>query len=836
MTPSRSAFGDPAAGGTSTPGAVPLHELYALSLTIGTCLDPQTVCKDFVGALLRCLGLGYAGVWVTPAGRGQSPDPGFELVFETPPIPGTSYTPPPSPPTSLGSDAGCIFFDASSRSTADLGQNEGRCATGAWLPLGELGWLEIQRSAPPIAEVELSALLPLVARFAVALQAAFWTARRTQSEPAASSGEARFVAMAEQSADWIWILDTRGRHTYSNGRTREILGYSRDEFLAADPLDLVHPDDHAVFLATFQGAVARRTGWQNVLLRWRHRDGSYRVLESNASAVLDEGGQLVEFQGVDRDVTDRASREQASHRLAAIVEHSLDFIGIADVEGHIQVVNPAGRALVGLEPLEDIKSKRIPDFVHESSRGLFADQVTPVVLQTGHWQGELCFRNLRTGAAVSVLSDVFRIDGSDGRPLHMATVSRDIRERKRSEELLDRHNRLLRSVAAGSAILVTERSEQGMMSAICRILVEQGRYRMAWIGRVGPEGARVLPVASAGARTDYLATVDIRCDDSPLAAGPTGTAIRTNRSVVIDDLAADARFAPWREVALSAAFLSSAATPLRVQGQVIGALNVYSGELAAFRPDELVLLEKLAADLGSALERQRAETALRDSEARFRLLLDSTAEAIYGVDTNGTCIFVNPACLRMLGYAREEDLIGRNLHALIHHTTADGRPYPKEQCPVRCSTLQGKPTHVADEVQWRADGSCFPVEYWSHPMYRDGELLGAVVTFLDITERRRAEQALRASEARYRLISSVTSDMPFSCVRGDGGMLAIDWAAGSVQPIFGCSIEELKAQDCWRCFVHPADLHIFDRHIGALRPGQSSQCELRIVHRDGSTR
>ena len=683
---------------------MPLHELYALSLTIGTCLDSQTVCKEFVGALVRCLGLGYAGVWVSPAGRGKSPDPGFELVFEAPPIPGTSHTPPPSPPTSLGSGAACIFFDASSRSIADLGQNEGRCATGAWLPLGELGWLEIQRLAPTIADAELSALLPLIARFTVALQAALGVSRRALSEPVASSGEARFVAMAEQSADWIWILDTRGRHTYSNGRASEILGYSRDEFLATDPLDLVHPDDQALFLATFQRAVARRRGWQGVQLRWRHRDGRYRVLESNASASFDAEGRLAEFQGVDRDITDRADREQASRRLASIVEHSSDFIGVADLDGKIRAVNPAGRSLVGLELLEDIEPIRMLDFVHESSRRSFTDEVTAAVVRTGHWQGELRFRNFRTGAAMPVLSDVFRIDGRDGQPLHIATVSQDIRDRKRSEALLDRHNRLLRSVAAGSAMLVTERSEQGMMSAICRILVEQGGYRMAWIGRVDPGGTRVLPVASAGARTDYLARVDIRCDESPQGHGPTGTAIRTNRSVVVDDVGAEARFAPWRDLALAAAFRSSAATPVRVQGQVTGALNVYSGELSAFGADEVLLLEKLAADLGSALERQSAEAALRESEAR------------------------------------------------------------------------------------------------------------------------------------YRLISSVTTDVLFSCVRGDDGVFAIQWAAGSVEPIFGCTFDELTARSSWRCFVHPADLRVFDCEIQHLASGQSSECELRVVRTDGSVR
>ena len=103
-------------------------------------------------------------------------------------------------------------------------------------------------------------------------------------------------------------------------------------------------------------------------------------------------------------------------------------------------------------------------------------------------------------------------------------------------------------------------------------------------------------------------------------------------------------------------------------------------------------------------------------------------------------------------------------------------------------------------------------------------------------DRQRAEAALRESEARYRLISSVTTNLLFSCLRSGDGSFAIDWAAGSVEPIFGCTLEELTARHCWRCFVHPADLPIFDREIQSLAVGQSSACELRVLRKDGSVR
>ncbi len=141
-------------------------------------------------------------------------------------------------------------------------------------------------------------------------------------------------------------------------------------------------------------------------------------------------------------------------------------------------------------------------------------------------------------------------------------------------------------------------------------------------------------------------------------------------------------------------------------------------------------------------ERKLAAEAVRVSEARLRLLLDSAAEAIYGIDTQGNCTFCNPACLQMLGYRDADELIGKNMHRLIHYKYPDETIFPVEECRIFQAFLAGEKTHVEDEVFWRADGSSFPVEYWSHPQFHHGEVVGAVVTFMDITERVEANKNL----------------------------------------------------------------------------------------------
>ena len=141
-------------------------------------------------------------------------------------------------------------------------------------------------------------------------------------------------------------------------------------------------------------------------------------------------------------------------------------------------------------------------------------------------------------------------------------------------------------------------------------------------------------------------------------------------------------------------------------------------------------------------ERKAAQEEQRESEARLRLLLDSTAEAIYGIDREHRCTFCNPACLRTLGYEHAQEVLGKNMHNLIHHTRADGTLFPVEECRLHRVTRTGEGVHAEDELLWRANGTGFPAEYWSYPQRRGDEVVGAVVAFIDITERKLAEAAL----------------------------------------------------------------------------------------------
>jgi PAS domain S-box-containing protein len=170
-----------------------------------------------------------------------------------------------------------------------------------------------------------------------------------------------------------------------------------------------------------------------------------------------------------------------------------------------------------------------------------------------------------------------------------------------------------------------------------------------------------------------------------------------------------------------------------------------SAELA----DELATSHSLADKLAASNdELQRANVATESARGRFEQLLQSTDEAIFGIDADGLCTFINASGARLLGYERNE-LLGRNMHEVSHHHHADGTPYPIEQCPIHKAMLDGTSIRIADEVFWTRTGRALPVEYTSSPIASDGRTVGAVIAFNDITARRNAERE------RERLIAAL---------------------------------------------------------------------------------
>jgi len=242
----------------------------------------------------------------------------------------------------------------------------------------------------------------------------------------------------------------------------------------------------------------------------------------------------------------------------------------------------------------------------------------------------------------------------------------EIAGRKQKEDDLQRLNRTLKARNESSNAMMSAINEEGYLNEVCRIIVEDCGHALVWIGYAEHDEDRtVRSVAHAGFEEGYLETMKITWTDTERGRGPVGTAIRTGKPVVFRSTVSDSRFEPWRKEALKRGYAAVVAIPLLAEGKPIGSLNLYSRDQNPFPEDEVQLFVDLATDLsyGIVVIRQRiaqaeAESALRESEERFRQIAESTEEWIWEVDRDGLYTYGSNVVKKILGYEPEE-LVGK---------------------------------------------------------------------------------------------------------------------------------------------------------------------------------
>ncbi len=287
-------------------------------------------------------------------------------------------------------------------------------------------------------------------------------------------------------------------------------------------------------------------------------------------------------------------------------------------------------------------------------------------------------------------------------------------------------------------------------------------------------------------------------------------------------------------VAMAVAFMLHRLVSRRVQRIVEASQRFAVGDLDVRvnlrGRDELAELGRAFDDM--ARQRKDAQDEVMQLSLRNRLILDSTGEGIFGIGLDGRCTFANPAAAQLLGFTVDE-LLGQNSHALFHHTRQDGRPYPEEECLVEAVYKQGV-LHRGSDLYWRKDGSSFPVELVCAPIFEAGQVTGAVVVFRDITERMRAEDALRLSSERLQLATRAANIgiWDWDVVKNE-----LVWD-DSMYQLYGIQRADFSgAYEAWIRTIHPEDKAHTDGEIqAALRGEREYAPEFRIVRPDGSIR
>jgi PAS domain S-box-containing protein len=332
------------------------------------------------------------------------------------------------------------------------------------------------------------------------------------------------------------------------------------------------------------------------------------------------------------------------------------------------------------------------------------------------------------------------------------------RQLQQHEATLWRLNRALKLLSECNQVLVHTEDEQHLLTEICRLIVEVGGYRMAWVGFAEHDPARrVQPVAQLGFEDGYLEHAQIAWDETERGRGPTGAAIRTGAVQVNQDFLTNPAMAPWRESALARGYQSSIALPLKDATATFGALTIYSSWPDAFDTDETGLLTELANDLAYGInalriraERQRADEVLHSTTATLQALFDHSPLAIMMLDLDGHIRLWNKAAERMYGWAADE-VQGHFLPTVSNETS-------EEYKAIRDHAARGEPITSMEVERKRKDGSNIWIGLSVAPL-RDttGKIYAQMSIAVDITDRKRADQELYARNRELSILYTISS-------------------------------------------------------------------------------
>ena len=418
-------------------------------------------------------------------------------------------------------------------------------------------------------------------------------------------------------------------------------------------------------------------------------------------------------------------------------------------EDEIEITSGSGFA-AGREMMQTGRGHQLMDVIRSRIESMKAEQRKQLAQRSAqaHADNDFTLLMLAIGSALSfaILFGVYY------------GLRREIARRKTFEDRLMRLTRLYSVLSHVGRAIVRIREAEPLFRDVCRITVEQGLLKMAWVGILDESTGLVKPAAHWGTGEDYLDVMRVSTRDEPFGQGPTGSAIREGRHFVSNDIAGDARMLPWRKDALERGYRSSAAFPIRAGGRIIGSFNVYAAETDYFDDQIVELLNEVTANVGFALEgigqetqRRRAEEALRESEERFRQMAENIQEVFWTADaSDGRILYASPAYEHVWGRSAASAIEDpRTLVESVH-------PEDRERFEEAYRNLFTAGEFDEEFRVVRPDGSVCWVWDRAFPV-RDssGRILRFVGIAQDITGRKRAEAELETRVARQRALAEL---------------------------------------------------------------------------------
>jgi PAS domain S-box-containing protein len=405
------------------------------------------------------------------------------------------------------------------------------------------------------------------------------------------------------------------------------------------------------------------------------------------------------------------------------------------------MINPAGARLYGASTPEQMVGMQVLDLAHPDDRMVVGDRLRAVTVERRE-VGARELKNVRldgTPIFIEVSSTPFEFRG---RPA-VLTQLRDITARRAAEARVGRLSNLYAALSRSNAAMARERDRAGLCQAVCRIVVEEGKFITAGIRMYDKALDAYVPVASHGPVADWIG-------ERTIAVAEKGSrmvrAIDSRNTYVLNDVFSNPDGEFGQDSMRALGVRSMAVLPLLVDGEGVGGLSVFAGETGVFDPELLELLEEMARNLTFAFVKLDAEQALRDSEARYRALVEAAPDAI-AVLIGGHVAMANSAAMRLYGAHSLDQLIGRRGLEMTHPDF-----HPEVVDSVRELAQEPERVMRAEVKHVRLDGSVFDAEVVrSHFRYRGEDALQVIVR--DISARKQAERRILRLSRLYATLS-----------------------------------------------------------------------------------